>query len=146
MASPGLGILLGLTITLVVVALIARPLVGGTSGQQRPRTQANSVLAQQLERYAQLLEQRTTLYTAIRDLDFEHETGKLAAQDHALQRAVLVEQGVAILKKLDAAEAALPADHSLEAAISALRRHPPDNFAVPVESETDVALPTLTKR
>ncbi len=38
---------------------------------------------------------------ALRDLDFDHTTGKIADEDYQAQRAGLMGQGVAILKQLD---------------------------------------------
>ncbi len=79
-----------------------------------------------------LVEQRDAIYTAIRDLDFDYETGKLEDDDYHLQRETWVQRGVEVLKALDVLQPAAgngyaPApetdlDVQIEAAISS-RRH-----------------------
>ena len=61
---------------------------------------------------------------AIRDLDFDYQTGKLVQVDYQNQRQGLVEQGVEILKEIDMMKAAPkdnPDDESIEAAIQTRR-------------------------
>jgi hypothetical protein len=73
-----------------------------------------------------LAEYEQTL-TALRDLDFDHATGKIADEDHAPQRAQLAAQGAALLRQLDALgiQPATPAtddDDDIERAVAARRR------------------------
>lgn len=118
------GTILGLAVFVLVVAFVVRPLVVGPSASSRDRYRARgrSALARRMDERAELLEKRNAVYTAIRELDFDHETGKVSDEDHARQRAELVREGVAILKGLDRLEASAPAADSLEAAIAAIRR------------------------
>lgn len=53
-------------------------------------------------RMEDLLARREAIYTTIRELDFDFETGKLTEEDYRAQREAWVEQGVLVLKELDA--------------------------------------------
>jgi len=119
-----IGTILGLAVFVVVAAFVMHPLLVGpsASGRDRYRAGGRSALARQMDERAELLEKRVAVYAAIRELDFDHETGKVSDEEHARQRAELVREGVAILKGLDRLEAAAPAADSLEAAIAALRQ------------------------
>lgn len=115
--------LLGLAVLVMILAVVLRPLfVGPSGGGERQRAAGRSPLARQMEEQAHLLERRNAVYAAIRDLDFEYSTGKISEEDHASQRAELMEEGVAVLKQLDRVVAAAPSEDSLEAAIAAVRR------------------------
>ncbi|SRR5260221_4733733 len=41
---------------------------------------------------------------ALRDLDFDYQTGKFSKEDYAAQRETLVQRGVEVLKQIDAAQ------------------------------------------
>ena len=78
----------------VVGAYIAQPLFGRArvvSALESPRDQ--------------LLAERNALYVAIRDLDFDFQTGKLIEADYAAVREKYMARGIEILKQLDALEA-----------------------------------------
>jgi hypothetical protein len=49
-----------------------------------------------------LIIQRDAIYTTIRDLDFDYETGKVTEEDYHAQRETWVQRGIAVLKALDA--------------------------------------------
>jgi len=116
--------LVGLAIAVIVVAYIAQPLVikthVKTAAQESPRDK--------------LLAERDTLYTTIRDLDFDFQTGKLLEADYRVMRDKYTARGVEILKGLDALGVDHPpptADRSrrqaiaideIEAAVSARRK------------------------
>lgn len=85
------SLLLGLALLLVVAAIVARPLVERGAARDRQPGAAD-----------QLLFERERVLTQLRDLDFDHATGKLVEEDYTLQRAQLMAQGAAILKQLDA--------------------------------------------
>lgn len=118
-----IGALLGLAVLFGVVAIVLRPLLlGPSAGQaQSSATGRRSARARHLQEQARLLQQRNEVYAAIKELDFEHETSKVSDEEHARQRADLVQQGIAILKQLDALEASAPADDPLEAVIASVR-------------------------
>ncbi|MDW8327608.1 MAG: zinc ribbon domain-containing protein, partial [Anaerolineales bacterium] len=67
--------------------------------------------------------EREALLIALRDLDFDHATGKITTEDYAPQRAELVARGVAVLKRLDELGASAPAslDDEIEQAIARRR-------------------------
>jgi zinc ribbon protein len=91
------SIFLGLALTLVVTFLVLWPLLErpGTGEPDAPPADP-------------LLLTREQVLTQLRDLDFDHATGKLNEDDYATQRAQLMAQGVAVLKELDS-QAAVPA-------------------------------------
>lgn len=70
-----------------------------------------------------LNERHEQILSALRDLDFDHEVGKLTAEDYGLLRQSLLAEAVAVLTQLDesrAGEADL--DEKVEARILAVRR------------------------
>ncbi len=75
----------------LVGIFIARPFL---RPQERPAA---------LTEQEHLLLEKETLLDQIQALDFDHETGKLPTEVHALQREKLVEQATAVLQALDAA-------------------------------------------
>jgi hypothetical protein len=89
------ALILGLIITALCLFFIVWPFVNVT----RRSVAASSGAATTLE---SLLEQRETVFTALRDLDFDYETGKLTDEDYHAQRETWVERGVDVLKAIDA--------------------------------------------
>ncbi|NJL93479.1 MAG: hypothetical protein HC915_06975 [Anaerolineae bacterium] len=65
----------------------------------------------------QLEDSLTRSITAIRDLDFDYDMGKIEDADYAVQRRALLGRGVSILLRLDAARTQ---DHQLEHKIELL--------------------------
>jgi hypothetical protein len=126
--SMDLGsLLLGLALLILVAAYIARPLF---------EREAAKPLAAALD--SALLAERDNVLTALRDLDFDHSTGKIAAEDYQAQRAALVSRGAAILQQLDAgAGPAEDLEAQIEAAIAARRQR---DGAQP-RSDLEVAAP-----
>jgi len=98
------GTLVLITVLILVVAFVARPFVAPQGDEQRPR--ADLPTASALRRRADLLAGRNRVYGALRDLDFEHQTNKIADEEYATQRRALVAEGVAILQELDQLPAA----------------------------------------
>lgn len=86
------GLFLFLAILVMVVSFVAWPLIAG----QKTRTIRKPSELELLQA------ERESVLTAIRDLDFDYQTGKLLEQDYTSQREMLVEQGVALLKRIDA--------------------------------------------
>ncbi len=85
------------TIGLVVIAVVAvgYPLVYGA------RRRAMPVVEGERQR-AELEARREALYAALKDLEFDHETGKLSAEDYAVLRERYTVQAVTVLQQLDA--------------------------------------------
>jgi hypothetical protein len=75
----------------------------------------------------QLVERREQLYAAIKELDFDHQTGKLPAADHQDLRRPLESEALIVLRQLDSSngdgETALL--QGIEKQILALRHHKP---------------------
>jgi hypothetical protein len=113
------SLLLGLALLLVVAFIVARPLIEKRGLREKEFGPADRLLAQ-----------RETVLNALRDLDFDHTTGKITAEDYAPQRAELVAQGVAVLKQLDELGvapngASASADDEIERAVRARRKVAP---------------------
>ncbi|MBI3243588.1 MAG: zinc ribbon domain-containing protein [Chloroflexi bacterium] len=112
------SILISVALFLLVAAFVARPLlerVGVADGSDSPADN--------------LLTQREAVLIELRDLDFDHETGKVSHDDYATQRARLVAKGVEVLRALSAIgknESPAPAsddfDDAIEKAVAARRR------------------------
>lgn len=118
-----IGLFLGLAILIAVLAIVVRPLaVGPSSGRTSRRAVQPSNSAHRAGEHAALLERRVSIYTAIHELEFEHETAKVSDEEYARQRADLVEDGVAVLMRLDELAAAAASADPLEAAIAAMRQ------------------------
>jgi hypothetical protein len=85
-----------LLLTLLIALYVLYPVIRASAlGRRYFREAAES------DRLADLLAQRDAIYQAIRDLDFDRETGKLTPEDHRAMRTQLVAQGVAVLQELD---------------------------------------------
>ena len=69
-----------------------------------------------------LLLQKEMLYGAIRDLDFDFQTGKVDQKDYTELRQQLEREAVQILRQLDAADPFVTLDHEIEHQVFALRR------------------------
>src|SRR5574341_249333 len=110
------SLLLGLALLLVVAFIVARPILERQSMPEKETSPADRLAAE-----------RETVLAAMRDLDFDHATGKISDEDYTPQRARLVAQGVAVLKQLDALSPAMPeralsAEEAIERAVAARRR------------------------
>lgn len=127
------SILLGAALLLIVAFLVARPWLDPAAARE-----AEPDLA------APLLLERERLLAALRDLDFDHATGKLPEAEYAAQRAQLVAEGAQVLRQLDAlAPAAAPAsapavDDEIEAAIARLRQ--PAAPSRPADADIEAAV------
>ena len=98
-----------------LVAWVGEPLVR----RRRVRDAAEDARSDAIER---LVLQRETLYTAIRDLDFDHQTGKVDAEDHAVLRRQMEEEAAVVLRDLDLADPSADIDFAAEQHILAYRQ------------------------
>ena len=73
---------------------------------------------------AGLLHQKDTLYTAIRDLEFDFQTGKVDQKDYVELRQQLEREAVQVLRLLDTHDPIVALDAALEQHIARLRQRP----------------------
>ena len=105
------ALLIGLTLAAGLILFISRPL--------RQAWRSNDTDSQ----LDALLARRESLYTQIRELDFDQATGKVVDADHAPLRARLVAEAADVLRQIDAiAGSPTASDDALEAAIAARRK------------------------
>jgi hypothetical protein len=119
MISFDLFVLLLLAAGLVV--FIGEPLLAQRSlrpVETQPPTQAIERLNQQKE----------SLYTAIQDLDFDYQTGKVDQRDHAELRRQLEGEAIETLRELDGIDPLAALDETLEQQIARLRVAPSANI------------------
>ncbi|GAB4568912.1 MAG: hypothetical protein Kow0077_00540 [Anaerolineae bacterium] len=88
------SLILGVVIVALTLLVVAWPFI--TSGREKARE--NGQLSSELE---QLLFEREAILDAIRNLDFDYETGKLTEEDYQLERESWVQRGVEVLKAID---------------------------------------------
>ncbi len=116
MTTMDLGsILVGVALSGLVALLVAWPVL-------RPR----HVLEVEAQALDHLVAEREAILTALRDLDFDHATGKVSDGDYAPQRANLVSRGASVLRQIDQVnQLDQPPNHSddeLDRAIAARRK------------------------
>jgi phage protein D len=107
------AVFLTLAILTLVVMFLAQPYL-------EKRTKI--VSAEELE-HSTLLAERDRYINALKELDFDHEMGKIPAEDYPVQRADLLKKGAEALRQLDEYEGAksTSAEDRLEAVIAARR-------------------------
>lgn len=113
MDTPEIAVIVIMAVGLVV--WVGEPLVRG----RRVRDAAEDARRDAIER---LILQKETLYTAIRDLDFDHQTGKVDAEDHAVLRHQMEEEAAVVLRDLDLADPSADIDFAAEQHILAYRQ------------------------
>lgn len=92
------SVLLILSVAILAGLLVARPFFDRHAlGEPGPNQERSALLAE-----------RERVLDALQELDFDQVLGKIAAEDYPAQRAVLLQQGTEVLKKLDAVEAETP--------------------------------------
>lgn len=101
-----------------LVIFIGEPLV-----RQQAAALPDSAQVQDVE---QLSLHKETLYTAIRDLDFDYQTGKVDQQDYINLRQQLEDEAIQALRALDDVDPLAVLDDALERQIVALRRPFPE--------------------
>ncbi len=98
---------MGLLIGLLCILFVAWPfLFPSREGQKR-------LPAPPVDELQELIARREAVYSAIRDLDFDFETGKLEDEDYRLQRETWIARGVEVLKAIDAYQALHPQERPL---------------------------------
>jgi hypothetical protein len=117
------SILLGVALAILVGLVLARPLLQASRDEQRNLSQRQILLAE-----------KEAILAHIRDLDFDHDTGKMPDEIHQSQRAQLMNSAADILKQLEqmagkTPQPAAPAlngpvdtDDDIEAAVARMRQ------------------------
>lgn len=117
------SILLGVALAVLVGLILARPLLQASREEQVRLTQRQLLLAE-----------KEAILAQIRDLDFDHDTGKMPDEIHQHQRAQLMNSAAGILKQLEELEGKtspeiMPAadgtgnvDADIEAAVARIRQ------------------------
>lgn len=123
------SILLGVALLVVVGIFVARPFLMPAAGRQEDESES-----------AALAVQKEAILTEIRDLDFDHETGKVPDEAYESLRQQLLAEAALILKALDATQPAgvgMNRDQDIESAIARMRRQPATTEAVSGEAAVD---------
>ena len=132
------SIFLILTLAILVALFVGRPFfkTGGISSSAHTPSAA---FTQEEHTLSTLLAEKDRVINSLQELDFDNALGKIPAEDFPLQRAILLERGVELMRKIDAAtiqtRSKLPDAGSLlqdrlEAAIAARRMTTPPSPAV----------------
>lgn len=99
---------------LCLVVGVGEPLVRRVSYRRHGREDDNAT--------ERLLLQKEMLYGAIRDLDFDFQTGKVDQKDYTELRQQLEREAVQMLRQLDAVDPFVAFDNEVEQQVLALRR------------------------
>lgn len=92
------GVFLFIAFLAGVATIVLWPLIQSRISSASPTTAPS----QALTAVAQLKAAHEAILTALRDLDFDYQTDKLAEADYRLQREALMQQGIETLKLIDA--------------------------------------------
>ena len=98
-----------------LVVCVGEPLVRRASYKSHGREDNNEAES--------LLLQKEMLYGAIRDLDFDFQTGKVDQKDHGELRRQLEREAIHILRQLDAIDPLVVFANEVERQVLGLRRH-----------------------
>jgi hypothetical protein len=145
------SLLVGLALLILVGFILAHPFLERQGVREQRVGAAEAVLAE-----------RDQVLDALRDLDFDHATGKITDEDYTPQRARLVAQGVALLKQLDSTDsvAADPAaasrpvngasragpEDEIERAVAARRKPRPGAGPAPARVESQIEAAVAARR
>lgn len=110
-----------LAMTILVIAFVARPLMGSRA----------SLVGEAEQRLSALQAERDKLLSLIQEIELDHAAGKIPDGDYLPQRTALVEQAAGVLRAIDGVKvgepgaAAMPSealDARIEAAVASLRQ------------------------
>lgn len=115
------SILLGIALAILVGLFLARPLLKASQEEQGRLTRRQVLLAE-----------KEAILAQIRDLDFDHDTGKMPDEIHQHQRTQLMSRAAEILRQLEILDGKAPPseagpedvdiDAEIEAAITRIRQ------------------------
>lgn len=120
-------------LTLAILTIVAMYLV-----QPFMERRSKIVSVEELE-HSHLLAQRDRYINALKELDFDHEMGKIPEEDYSPQRADLLKKGSEALRQLDEYEGAKgsSAEDRLEAVIAARRADSTSTPAASISTDDD---------
>jgi rubrerythrin len=128
------SIFLILAILVPVVLYIARPIMEHSA----------NIVTEEEHQYSALLAEHDRILTAIQELDFDHDLGKIPEEAYSVQRVNLMRAGADILRQIDEYDGALAnetADDRIEAAIqSAKLERKPTALAVDPSDEIEALI------
>ncbi len=115
-----------LALMLIVVVFIARPFLRKAAAPGQAQSGLLSDVEDEREHQrSSLLAERDRVLTALQDLDFDFVLGKVPQEDYPEQRAVLLQSGADVLRKLDQLQPETVstgiAEDRIEAAVAARR-------------------------
>ena len=126
------SIFLVLAVIVVVGVYLYAPFI--TRTYRTRKSESNEVSALKAE--------RDRVINSLQELDFDHNLGKIPAEDYPDQRAMLLQKGANILRKLDelapAPSSALNAEARIEKATAAGRADSGSNFPILVDNDDDI--------
>ncbi len=100
--------------------------------------------------YSALLAERDRILTALRELEFDHELGKIPEAAYPFQRAGLMKRGADILRQIDAltgqSAPAIDLDAQIEAAVAARRAAEQPQPATPAAPDDDLETLIASRR
>ena len=100
------ALLVGLALLILIASIVLRPLTQrGRPDETAPREDRSARLE--------------AVLAALRDLDFDHQTGKISEQDHAPARASLLAQAAEAMARASGP----PMEDILEERVGEIRRH-----------------------
>ncbi|MCS6859149.1 MAG: hypothetical protein NZT92_02375 [Abditibacteriales bacterium] len=101
-------------IFIAVAGYVLYPLLRRPSRAERWEAQLNGAVGS-------LQEQRDAIYAALKELDFDFQTGKLSSEDYESLRSRYRQRAVAILQQIDEVQKKGALDYELEAEIQIAR-------------------------
>lgn len=129
-------------------AIVLRPLFDSTDGRwSRPGADPASLTVDEL------VARRDAIYAALKDAEFDRETGKLSSEDYQIVRTRYMTEAAQVLRQLDRltpeAEAALDAD--IERAVAELRSNGkktslPEGYPADLAEDVEAEIAALIDR
>ena len=109
-------ILAGIVFLLIILASVSHPFFEERKRNAKPTEPSRSAI--------ELEDQLMQWVNAVRDLDFDFDTGKIAEQDYVTTRKLLIGRGVSTLIRLDEAQRKMrELDQEIEQLIAAYRQN-----------------------
>jgi hypothetical protein len=141
-----------MTMTIIAIILIALLIIGTFAFVLRPLMAHDSAWFGRDKGpqapAGELIARRDALYAALKDAEFDRETGKLTEEDYQAVRTRTMAEAAGVLRKLDhltpEAEAALDAE--IEAEVARLREGAAQPVAPDLAAAVDAEIAALAKR